>query len=206
MTISGRGCLRFPRDRPERLFVAMKGEATDGISSSTRPSPPAPPALSEESLIRARRHTTKALNDLGRASRRLHQRPDHQVTARSQDRHQGGAPCGARPSRAGRVSSVKSCNNHTGVPLSRSHAPRNPFRRVRDEDEHKGNWPAGPAGPPPCHIVTAIAPRTEYFAARPISTPGKFSRPGAGRHPPSRPLTARIATGSPPRRGMRRGC
>ena len=112
------------------LFVAMKGEATDGHRFLEKAfASGASGALVSEEIGSPHVHvadTTQALNDLGRASRARSQARICGVTGSVGKTGTKEALFAAlersAPGRAHR--SVKSYNNHTGVPLSLSRMPR----------------------------------------------------------------------------------
>ena len=116
--------------QPGDLFIAMKGEATDGHRFLDKAfAAGAAGALVSEPVIP--RHvlvadTTKALNDLGRASRARTSAKVAGVTGSAGKTGAKEALYAAlkrtSPGRAHR--SVKSYNNHTGVPLSLVRMPR----------------------------------------------------------------------------------
>ncbi|MFL6861861.1 MAG: UDP-N-acetylmuramoyl-tripeptide--D-alanyl-D-alanine ligase, partial [Allosphingosinicella sp.] len=156
------------------LFVALKGEATDGHRFVTQAfERGAAGVVVSESVdgpqVRVA-DTMRALNDLGRASR-----------ARSEARICGvtgsvgktgtkealfAALDRAAPGRAHR--SVKSYNNHTGVPLSLARMPRETRFGVFEMGmNHAGELAAlTRLVRPHVAIVTAIAPaHREYFAS-----------------------------------------
>jgi len=159
---------------PGDLFIAMKGEATDGhlfvdkafaagAAGAVASEPVAHPHVRVD-------ETAKALNDLGRAAR-----------ARSEARICGitgsvgktgtkealyAALERAAPGRAHR--SVKSYNNHTGVPLSLARMPREArFGIFEMGMNHAGELAAlTRLVRPHVAIVTAIAPaHREHFAS-----------------------------------------
>jgi UDP-N-acetylmuramoyl-tripeptide--D-alanyl-D-alanine ligase len=153
------------------LFVAMKGEATDGHRFIERAfASGAAGALVSEEIAQPHVHvddTMRALNDLGRASR-----------ARSNARICGvtgsvgktgtkealfAALDRAAPGRAHR--SVKSYNNHTGVPLSLARMPREARFGVFEMGmNHAGELAAlTRLVRPHVAIVTAIAPAHRAF-------------------------------------------
>jgi UDP-N-acetylmuramoyl-tripeptide--D-alanyl-D-alanine ligase len=156
------------------LFVAMKGETTDGHHFVERAfAAGATGALVSEEIAQPHVHvadTMAALNDLGRASR-----------ARSAARICGvtgsvgktgtkealyAALDRAAPGLAHR--SVKSYNNHTGVPLSLARMPRDARFAVFEMGmNHEGELAAlTRLVRPNVAVVTAIAPaHREYFAS-----------------------------------------
>jgi UDP-N-acetylmuramoyl-tripeptide--D-alanyl-D-alanine ligase len=159
--------------RPGDLFIALKGEATDGHLFLARAfAAGAAAALVSEAIdephVRVA-DTMKALNDLGAASR-----------ARSKARIAGvtgsvgktgtkealfAALDRAAPGQAHR--SVKSYNNHTGVPLSLARMPREARYGVFEMGmNHAGELAAlTQLVRPDVAIVTAIAPAHRAFFA-----------------------------------------
>jgi UDP-N-acetylmuramoyl-tripeptide--D-alanyl-D-alanine ligase len=113
--------------------------------------------------------TTKALNDLGRAARARTSARICGVTGSVGKTGTKEALYAALDRRAGRAHrSVKSYNNHTGVPLSLARMPRERVRRVRDGDEPQAGELAALTRlvRPHVAIVTAIAPaHREFFAS-----------------------------------------
>jgi UDP-N-acetylmuramoyl-tripeptide--D-alanyl-D-alanine ligase len=159
---------------PGHLFVAMKGETTDGHRFVERAfAAGAAGALVSEEIAQPHVHvadTAAGLNDLARASR-----------ARSPARICGvtgsvgktgtkealyAALDRAAPGRAHR--SVKSYNNHTGVPLSLARMPREArFGIFEMGMNHEGELAVlTRLVRPHVAVVTAIAPaHREYFAS-----------------------------------------
>jgi UDP-N-acetylmuramoyl-tripeptide--D-alanyl-D-alanine ligase len=159
---------------PGDLFIAMKGELTDGHRFLDKAfAAGAAGAVVSEEIEQPHVHvadTTEALNALGRASR-----------ARSQARICGvtgsvgktgtkealhAALARAAPGRAHR--SVKSYNNHTGVPLSLARMPREARFGVFEMGmNHAGELAAlTRLVRPHVAIVTAIAPaHREFFSS-----------------------------------------
>jgi UDP-N-acetylmuramoyl-tripeptide--D-alanyl-D-alanine ligase len=160
--------------QPGDLFIAMKGEATDGhlfldkaFAAGAAGAVVSEPVIPRHVVVR---DTMRALNDLGRASR-----------ARSTARICGvtgsvgktgtkealyAALERAAPGKAHR--SVKSYNNHTGVPLSLARMPRDAEYGVFEMGmNHAGELAAlTRLVRPHVAIVTAIAPaHREFFAS-----------------------------------------
>ena len=155
------------------LFIAMKGEATDGHRFLDKAfASGAAGALVSEEIDRPHVHvgdTTQALNDLGRASR---DRSNARIcgvtgsvgkTGTKEALH--AALLRAAPGRAHR--SVKSYNNHTGVPLSLARMPREARFGVFEMGmNHSGELAAlTRLVRPHVAIITAIAPaHYEFFS------------------------------------------
>ncbi|MBV9883964.1 MAG: UDP-N-acetylmuramoyl-tripeptide--D-alanyl-D-alanine ligase, partial [Sphingomonadaceae bacterium] len=159
---------------PGDLFVAMKGEATDGhLFVDKAFAAGAAGAIVSEAIGHPHvlvADTTKALNDLGRASRA---RASAKVIGVTGSVGKTGtkealfaALDRAAPGRAHR--SVKSYNNHVGVPLSLARMPRDATFGVFEMGmNHKGELSAlTRLVRPHVAIVTTIAPaHREYFAS-----------------------------------------
>jgi UDP-N-acetylmuramoyl-tripeptide--D-alanyl-D-alanine ligase len=159
---------------PGDLFVAMKGEATDGHLFIDRAfAAGAAGALVSEGIAHPHVHvadTTKALNDLGRAARA---RTEAKIVGVTGSVGKTGtkealyaALDRAAPGRAHR--SVKSYNNHVGVPLSLARMPRAARFGVFEMGmNHKSELAAlTRLVRPHVAVVTAIAPaHREYFAS-----------------------------------------
>ena len=159
---------------PGDLFVAMKGEATDGHLFLDRAyAAGAAGALVSEAATGPHvlvADTATALNDLGRASRA---RGNGKIvgvtgsvgkTGTKEALHAALARCA--PGRAHR--SVKSYNNHTGVPLSLARMPRETRFGVFEMGmNHAGELAAlTRLVRPHVAIVTTIAPaHREFFAS-----------------------------------------
>ncbi|HEY0412500.1 MAG TPA: UDP-N-acetylmuramoyl-tripeptide--D-alanyl-D-alanine ligase [Allosphingosinicella sp.] len=155
------------------LFIAMKGEATDGhLFLDTAFAAGAAGALVSEAISQPHvrvAETTEALNDLGRAARA---RTDARIcgvtgsvgkTGTKEALH--AALERSAPGKAHR--SVKSYNNHTGVPLSLARMPRETRFGVFEMGmNHAGELAAlTRLVRPNVAIVTAIAPaHREFFA------------------------------------------
>jgi UDP-N-acetylmuramoyl-tripeptide--D-alanyl-D-alanine ligase len=159
---------------PGDLFVAMKGEATDGhLFVDKAFAAGAAGALVSEATAHPHvrvADTTKSLNDLGRASRARSAAKIVGVTGSVGKTGTKEALFAAldrcAPGRAHR--SVKSYNNHTGVPLSLARMPREAMYGVFEMGmNHKGELSAlTRLVRPHVAIVTAIAPaHREYFAS-----------------------------------------
>jgi UDP-N-acetylmuramoyl-tripeptide--D-alanyl-D-alanine ligase len=159
---------------PGDLFVALKGEATDGHRFVERAfAAGAAGAITSEAVERPHvrvADTTKALDDLGRASRARSRAQIVGVTGSAGKTGTKEALFAAldrsAPGRAHR--SVKSYNNHTGVPLSLARMPR----EVRFGIFEMGMNHAGELAAltrlvrPHVAIVTTIAPaHREFFAS-----------------------------------------
>jgi UDP-N-acetylmuramoyl-tripeptide--D-alanyl-D-alanine ligase len=159
---------------PGDLFVAMKGEATDGhkFVDKAFAAGAAGAIVSEEVShphVRVA-DTTKALNDLGRASRARSQARIVGVTGSVGKTGTKEALHAAldRPAPGGAHCSVKSYNNHTGVPLSLARMGREARFGVFEMGmNHKGELSAlTRLVRPHVAIVTTIAPaHREYFAS-----------------------------------------
>jgi UDP-N-acetylmuramoyl-tripeptide--D-alanyl-D-alanine ligase len=159
---------------PGDLFVAMKGEATDGHHFADKAfAAGAAGALVGEEIAHPHvlvADTVKALNDLGRASRTRSGAKIVGVTGSVGKTGTKEALYAAldrsAPGRAHR--SVKSYNNHTGVPLSLARMDREALFGVFEMGmNHKGEL-AGLTRlvRPHVAIVTAIAPaHREFFAS-----------------------------------------
>ena len=112
------------------LFIAMKGEATDGHRFLPQVfAAGAAGAIVSDEIAEPHVHvsdTTKALNDLGRASRERSQARICGVTGSVGKTGTKEALFAAldRSARGQAHRSVKSYNNHTGVPLSLARMPR----------------------------------------------------------------------------------
>ena len=156
------------------LFVAMKGELTDGHNFLDRAfASGAAGALVSQEISQPHVHvsdTTQALNDLGRASRSRSQARICGVTGSVGKTGTKEALFAAldrsAPGRAHR--SVKSYNNHTGVPLSLARMPREARYGVFEMGmNHAGELAAlTQHARPHVAIVTAIAPaHREFFAS-----------------------------------------
>jgi len=159
---------------PGDLFVAMKGEATDGhLFVDKAFAAGAAGALVSEQIAHPHvlvADTTRALDDLGRASRR---RSAARIVGVTGSVGKTGtkealyaALDRAGPGRAHR--SVKSYNNHTGVPLSLARMSRDARFGVFEMGmNHKNELSAlTRLVRPHVAIVTAIAPaHREYFAS-----------------------------------------
>jgi UDP-N-acetylmuramoyl-tripeptide--D-alanyl-D-alanine ligase len=159
---------------PGHLFVAMKGEATDGhLFLAKAFAAGAAGAVVSEPIDRPHvrvADTTKALNDLGRAARG---RTEARIcgvtgsvgkTGTKEALH--AALDRAAPGEAHR--SVKSYNNHVGVPLSLARMPREARFGVFEMGmNHEGELAAlTRLVRPHVAIVTAIAPaHREFFAS-----------------------------------------
>ena len=155
------------------LFIAMKGEATDGHRFLDQAfASGAAGAIVSEEIERPHVHvgdTTRALEDLGRASRARSAARICGVTGSVGKTGTKEALYAAldrsAPGRAHR--SVKSYNNHTGVPLSLSRMPREARYGVFEMGmNHAGELAAlTRLVRPHVAIVTAIAPaHYEFFA------------------------------------------
>jgi UDP-N-acetylmuramoyl-tripeptide--D-alanyl-D-alanine ligase len=156
------------------LFVAMKGEATDGhLFLRQAFAAGASGALVSEEIDRPHVHvadTARALDDLGRAARA---RSDARICGVTGSVGKTGtkealfaALDRAAPGKAHR--SVKSYNNHTGVPLSLARMPREAGYGVFEMGmNHPGELAAlTRLVRPHVAVVTAIAPaHREYFAS-----------------------------------------
>ena len=155
------------------LFIAMKGEATDGHRFlDTAFAAGAAGALVSEATKRPNVRvpdTTEALNDLGRASRARSEARICGVTGSVGKTGTKEALFAAlersAPGRAHR--SVKSYNNHTGVPLSLARMPREAKYGVFEMGmNHAGELAAlTRLVRPHVAIVTAIAPAHRAFFA-----------------------------------------
>ncbi|TMJ18496.1 MAG: UDP-N-acetylmuramoyl-tripeptide--D-alanyl-D-alanine ligase [Alphaproteobacteria bacterium] len=155
------------------LFVAMKGEATDGhLFAGKAFAAGAAGAVVSEAIDRPHVHvadTTQALNDLGRASRARSSARIVGVTGSAGKTGTKEALYAAleraAPGRAHR--SVKSYNNHTGVPLSLARMPRETRFGVFEMGmNHKGELAAlTRLVRPHVAIVTTIAPAHRQFFA-----------------------------------------
>ena len=156
------------------LFVAMRGEATDGHRFLDRAfAAGAAGAIVSEGIARPHVRvgdTFEALNALGRAARARSAARICGVTGSAGKTGTKEALHAAldrsAPGEAHR--SVKSYNNHTGVPLSLSRMPRETRFGVFEMGmNHKGELAAlTRLGRPHVAIVTAIAPaHREYFAS-----------------------------------------
>lgn len=153
------------------LFVAMKGEATDGhLFLDKAFGQGAAGALVSETAGRPHvrvADTTEALNDLGRASRERSQARIAGVTGSVGKTGTKEALFAAldrsAPGQAHR--SVKSYNNHTGVPLSLARMPRGArFGIFEMGMNHAGELAAlTQLVRPHVAIVTAIAPAHRAF-------------------------------------------
>ncbi len=153
------------------LFVAMKGEATDGhLFLDKAFGQGAAGALVSETAGRPHvrvADTTEALNDLGRASRERSQARIAGVTGSVGKTGTKEALFAAldrsAPGQAHR--SVKSYNNHTGVPLSLARMPREArFGIFEMGMNHAGELAAlTQLVRPHVAIVTAIAPAHRAF-------------------------------------------
>ncbi|MEA1015698.1 UDP-N-acetylmuramoyl-tripeptide--D-alanyl-D-alanine ligase [Sphingosinicella sp. LY1275] len=153
------------------LFVAMKGEATDGhLFLDKAYGQGAAGALVSEAAGRPHvrvADTTKALDDLGRAARARSQARIAGVTGSVGKTGTKEALFAAldrcAPGRAHR--SVKSYNNHTGVPLSLARMPREArFGIFEMGMNHAGELAAlTQLVRPHVAIVTAIAPAHRAF-------------------------------------------
>jgi UDP-N-acetylmuramoyl-tripeptide--D-alanyl-D-alanine ligase len=155
------------------LFIAMKGEATDGHRFLDRAfASGAAGAIVSEETVRPNVHvadTTRALNDLGAASRA---RSDARICGVTGSVGKTGTKEAlfaalerSAPGRAHR--SVKSYNNHTGVPLSLARMPREARYGVFEMGmNHAGELAAlTRLVRPHVAIVTAIAPaHYEFFS------------------------------------------
>jgi UDP-N-acetylmuramoyl-tripeptide--D-alanyl-D-alanine ligase len=156
------------------LFIALKGEVTDGHLFLDRAfAAGAAGALVSEEIDQPHVHvadTMRALNDLGRASR---ERSEARVCGVTGSVGKTGtkealfaALHRSAPGRAHR--SVKSYNNHTGVPLSLARMPREARFGVFEMGmNHAGELAAlTRLVRPHVAIVTAIAPaHREFFAS-----------------------------------------
>jgi UDP-N-acetylmuramoyl-tripeptide--D-alanyl-D-alanine ligase len=159
---------------PGHLFVAMKGEATDGhrfvaqaFERGAAGAVVSDPVDGPHVLVA---DTTEALNDLGRASR---DRTEARICGVTGSVGKTGtkealyaALDRAAPGRAHR--SVKSYNNHTGVPLSLARMPRETrFGLFEMGMNHAGELARlTRLVRPHVAIVTAIAPaHREFFAS-----------------------------------------
>jgi UDP-N-acetylmuramoyl-tripeptide--D-alanyl-D-alanine ligase len=159
---------------PGDLFVAMKGEATDGhLFADKAFAAGAAGALASEEIAHPHVHvadTTEALDGIGRASRARSAAKIVGVTGSAGKTGTKEALYAAlercAPGRAHR--SVKSYNNHTGVPLSLARMPRDAAFGVF---EMGMNHPGELARltrlvRPHAAIVTTIAPaHREFFAS-----------------------------------------
>ena len=159
---------------PGHLFVALKGEATDGhLFLDQAFAAGAAGAIVSEEIDRPHvrvADTTKALNDLGRAARA---RTSARICGVTGSAGKTGtkealfaALDRAAPGEAHR--SVKSYNNHVGVPLSLARMPRGTRFGVFEMGmNHRGELAAlTRLVRPHVAIVTAIAPaHREYFAS-----------------------------------------
>jgi len=156
---------------PGHLFLALKGEATDGHLFLDRAfAAGASGAVVSEEVERPHVHvadTFAALNDLGRASRA---RTDARICGVTGSVGKTGTKEAlfaalerAAPGRAHR--SVKSYNNHTGVPLSLARMPRGSrFGIFEMGMNHAGELAAlTRLVRPHVAIVTAIAPAHRAF-------------------------------------------
>lgn len=153
------------------LFIAMKGEATDGhLFLGKAFANGASGAVVSEEIANPHIHvadTTKALNDLGRASRARSQARIVGVTGSVGKTGTKEALYAAldRSARGLAHRSVKSYNNHTGVPLSLARMPR----EARFGIFEMGMSAAGELAEltrlvrPHVAIVTAIAPAHRAF-------------------------------------------
>ncbi len=159
---------------PGHLFIAMKGETTDGHRFLDKAfAAGAAGALVSEEIDRPHVHvadTTRALNDLGRASRGRSGARICGVTGSVGKTGTKEALYAAldrsAPGQAHR--SVKSYNNHTGVPLSLARMPRDARFGVFEMGmNHAGELAAlTRLVRPHVAIVTAIAPaHREFFAS-----------------------------------------
>jgi UDP-N-acetylmuramoyl-tripeptide--D-alanyl-D-alanine ligase len=159
---------------PGDLFVAMKGEATDGhLFLEKAYGAGAAGAIVSQSIDRPHvrvEDTTRALNDLGRASRARSEARICGVTGSVGKTGTKEALFAAldrsAPGKAHR--SVKSYNNHTGVPLSLARMPREARFGVFEMGmNHAGELAAlTRLVRPHVAIVTAIAPaHREFFAS-----------------------------------------
>ena len=159
---------------PGDLFIAMKGEATDGHLFLDRAfGAGAAGAIVSEDVVHPHvrvEDTTKALNDLGRASRARSLARICGVTGSVGKTGTKEALYAALdrslPGQAHR--SVKSYNNHTGVPLSLARMPRGTRFGVFEMGmNHAGELAAlTRLVRPHVAIVTAIAPaHREFFAS-----------------------------------------
>lgn len=159
---------------PGHLFVAMKGEATDGhLFLDSAFAAGAAGALVSREIGQRHVHvadTAKALDDLGRAARARTAASICGVTGSAGKTGTKEALYAAldraAPGEAHR--SVKSYNNHTGVPLSLARMPRETRFGVFEMGmNHKGELARlTRLVRPHVAIVTAIAPaHREYFAS-----------------------------------------
>lgn len=159
---------------PGDLFIAMKGEATDGhLFLDKAYGAGAAGAIVSQQLDRPHvrvEDTTRALNDLGRASRARSGTRICGVTGSVGKTGTKEALYAALdrtlPGKAHR--SVKSYNNHTGVPLSLARMPRDARFGVFEMGmNHAGELAAlTRLVRPHVAIVTAIAPaHREFFAS-----------------------------------------
>jgi UDP-N-acetylmuramoyl-tripeptide--D-alanyl-D-alanine ligase len=156
------------------LFIALKGEATDGHRFLDKAfAAGAAGALASEEIDRPHVHvadTARALDDLARAARARTQARICGVTGSvgktgTKEALQAALER-ASPGRAHR--SVKSYNNHTGVPLSLARMPRESRFGVFEMGmNHAGELAAlTRLVRPDVAIVTAIAPaHREFFAS-----------------------------------------
>ncbi|HEX8402534.1 MAG TPA: UDP-N-acetylmuramoyl-tripeptide--D-alanyl-D-alanine ligase [Allosphingosinicella sp.] len=159
---------------PGDLFIALRGETTDGHRFLDRAfaSGAAGAITSVETSHRHVRvtETTQALNDLGRASRARSEGRICGVTGSVGKTGTKEALWAAldRSARGKTHRSVKSYNNHTGVPLSLARMPRDARYGVFEMGmNHKGELAAlTRLVRPHVAIVTAIAPaHREFFAS-----------------------------------------
>jgi UDP-N-acetylmuramoyl-tripeptide--D-alanyl-D-alanine ligase len=159
---------------PGDLFVAMKGEATDGHKFVDKAfAAGAAGALVSEPIAEPHvlvADTTKALNDLGRAARARASAKIVGVTGSVGKTGTKEALYAAldRPAPGRAHRSVKSYNNHVGVPLSLARMPRDASFGVFEMGmNHKGELAAlTRLVRPHVAIVTTIAPaHREYFAS-----------------------------------------
>ncbi len=160
--------------QPGDLFIAMKGESADGhnfldkaFAAGAAGSLVSEPVIPRHVLVR---DTMRALNDLGRASRARSRARICGVTGSVGKTGTKEALYAALdrsvPGRAHR--SVKSYNNHTGVPLSLARMPREARFGVFEMGmNHAGELAAlTRLVRPHVAIVTAIAPaHREFFAS-----------------------------------------
>ena len=159
---------------PGDLFIALKGEATDGhrfVGQALAAGAPgvvvAEPVEGPHVLVA---DTMEALNDLGRASRSRSQAKIVGVTGSVGKTGTKEALYAAldRCARGRAHRSVKSYNNHTGVPLSLTRMPREARFGVFEMGmNHAGELAAlTRLVRPHAAIVTAIAPaHREFFAS-----------------------------------------
>ncbi|HEX8216707.1 MAG TPA: UDP-N-acetylmuramoyl-tripeptide--D-alanyl-D-alanine ligase [Allosphingosinicella sp.] len=159
---------------PGDLFIALKGEATDGhLFVDQAAGAGAAAALVSEPVEGPHvlvEDTTKALNDLARASRARSQAKVVGVTGSVGKTGTKEALYAAldRSGRGRAHRSVKSYNNHTGVPLSLARMPREARFGVFEMGmNHAGELAAlTRLVRPNVAIVTAIAPaHREFFAS-----------------------------------------